>query len=103
MTGFCSDPDAIDQHAAQVRTIAQAVSTGAEAELAGIAQADFGVLIGSIIGPGILGIATMMQTSLTETAKGIDAVATGLSANATTYRDAESDTQQVITATGGGQ
>ncbi len=101
MTGFHVDLDALTQHASSVAAIGQDVTTAAQAETAALGQADFGVLIGSIIGPGILGVGQMFQSSTQELAAAIAATAEQLAGDAQNYAQAEQDSHTVITATDG--
>lgn len=101
MTGFQVDPDRLDRHAAAVAAIGQDAGRGAAAEVTGTAQADFGVLIGATLGPGIRALAAHFEQALRATASGVDATATQLRGTSQGYRDAEAASTQSVSSPGG--
>lgn len=102
MSGFHAEPDGIEGHATQVKAIGEDVGNGASAEVAGTAQANFGVLIGNTLGFGIRGLAEHFESALKSAADALDATASQLHGTAQTYRDAEAASQAQITSSGGG-
>ena len=103
MTGFHVDPDGLDQHAAKVEAIGQDVASGAAAEVAGTAQADFGVLIGNTLGYGIRELAGKFERTLRATSDAIAATSRQLRSTAESYRSAEAASKHGVTAAGGKQ
>ena len=103
MTGFHVVPDALDQHADQVAAIGQDVGSGAAAEVAGTAEADFGILIGQTLGYGIRALATTFEHALQATSTAIGATADQLHSTASSYRAAEAAAKQGVTSSGGSQ
>ena len=100
MTGFHVDPDGLDQHANQVAAIAQDVGSGAAAEVAGTAEADFGILIGQTLGYGIRAVASRYERALRATSTAIGATADQLHSTASTYRSAEAAAKKGVTSGG---
>lgn len=96
MTGFHVIPQDVATHAATVASIADQVSQGADAEMQGIQQADFGIVIGGILGPGVLGLATMMQQSLAQLSDSVTKTAQNLTTTADAYASGEQDTCTVV-------
>lgn len=90
MTGFQVDPDALDAQATQLDGIGTDVGSGAAAEVTGTGQADFGVLVGAVIGPGIRALADDFERALRATSSALGSTADQLHATARGYRDAES-------------
>jgi hypothetical protein len=102
MTGFHVQPDALDAQAGRVGAIGGDVGSGAAAEVAGTAQADFGVLVGAIIGPGIRELAGSYEQALRATSGALRATGDQLRATARTYRQAEDENAAELTGSGGG-
>lgn len=100
MSGFAVDPPAVKAHAGSVKAIGDTVADGAAAELAGIQQANFGMVVGSIVGIAVLGVATNMQSSLAKLSESVAAAATALDSCADLYAGNERDQADAILAAG---
>ena len=101
MTGFHVQPDALDSQAGKVAGIGGDVGSGAAAEVAATAQANFGVLVGAIIGAGVHELAGSFEQALRSTSGALQATAAQLRSTARTYRDAEDTSTADLTGAGG--
>lgn len=102
MTGFHVNADALDRHAKKVEAIGADVTTAAAAEVAGTAQADFGILIGQTLGYGIRGLADHFHDALAAMSSALGSTAEGLHGNAANYRDADAASKHGVTSSGDG-
>ena len=96
MGGFHVQPDQLKSHGTDVRAVGDAVTTGAQAELAGIQPADFGILIGPVIGTGLAVLGTMAAGAVAGVGTLLDDTGTQLGKTAEDYENHESVTLDLI-------
>ena len=101
MTGFHVDVDALRAHARAVDAIGADAASAAQAQSAGMGQADFGILIGSTLGIPAEAFGTMFARSTQTLAEALTASGAQLAADAQGYSQAEQDSCTVVSATDG--
>ena len=93
-------PEAIDEHAAEVRTIGAGIMDGAAAGIRTVPDLNFGLIPGPVIYPPMLPLFAAVEASITALAAIAGDISLGLRGVAEVYTAAEDLNRKTITKAG---
>jgi hypothetical protein len=101
MADIHATPEAIREHAADVRRIGAGVLDGAAAGIRSVPDLNFGVIPGPVIYPPMLPLFTQIEAAVTVLAAVAGDISLGLSGVAEVYEVAEDVAKKLVTKAGG--